>query len=510
MTGRPRFEYTITGNLETQSPLHIGSLDSLAVDRPVVVDGAGTPIIPGTALAGVLQAQIGPNGNLWGGNESTSTASLITIDDALLINSSSDLSVEVRDGVSINRRYGTAEPGYLYTKEVLPTGSVFSLNITINCDTQVDTTQGIEHHPVAVQKVLAALTNGVSVGSGSTKGFGAVKLTKPTVTRRDRSSAADLKRLVSGEAFGAISLDDWTTKPTNPALERTTIKWRPLGPILVKDEPEGDAIDVLPLITAGSDGLVHLVIPGSSIKGALRSHAERILRSVLEIDTPSKHEEVLQATDEMLPVGLLFGQIGDGKAGVGRKGALRVSETTSVQGWKANLWADVSKSEKFDDADNNSKDTFTNLQRALNALQEDSRAPFVIGCHVAIDRWTGGAHEGALYSILEPWITCENGWTPITIDLDHNILREQSDQATGAARVLLSLVLKDFCEGWIPLGYGVNKGYGALEASIDCPDGDCPDGASPLTELSKDLLNAWTTWIAEQKKEIKNELEATQ
>lgn len=53
---------------------------------------------------------------------------------------------------------------------------------------------------------------------------------------------------------------------------------------MVKAEGEGIAVDILPLIS-GFDGGITFVLPGSSIKGALRTQAERIIRTVLQKET---------------------------------------------------------------------------------------------------------------------------------------------------------------------------------------------------------------------------------
>src|SRR5262249_40476034 len=104
------------------------------------------------------------------------------------------------------------------------------------------------------------------------------------------------------------------------------------------------------------------------------------------------------------------------------------------------------------------------LRAALDQEDNHGNAPLKYAqqaFHVAVDRWTGGAAEGFLYSVLEP-----NGihWEPIRLTLDLTRLRkdgERNDRDPAVA--LLLLVLRELSAGCIPLGFGVNRGMGAIE-----------------------------------------------
>ena len=55
-----RTRVEITGTLRAEAPIHVGGGDRGAlVDAPVLIDGAGRPLIPGTSLAGVLRSALG-------------------------------------------------------------------------------------------------------------------------------------------------------------------------------------------------------------------------------------------------------------------------------------------------------------------------------------------------------------------------------------------------------------------------------------------------------------------
>jgi len=92
------------------------------------------------------------------------------------------------------------------------------------------------------------------------------------------------------------------------------IDWAPAGPLLVKAGQEGIAVDAVPLVSAVG-AQVALVLPGSSVKGALRAHAERIVRTLLGQGRPAwvagsrgdPKRRFLDAVDVPL-VNELFGQ----------------------------------------------------------------------------------------------------------------------------------------------------------------------------------------------------------
>src|SRR5581483_5809484 len=98
--------------------------------------------------------------------------------------------------------------------------------------------------------------------------------------------------------------------------------------------------------------------------------------------------------------------------------------------------------------------------------------------HVAIDRWTSGAAESMLFTVLEPhgisW-----GDIELTVDLSRlpGVLR-------SPAAALLLLVLRDLAAGRLPLGFAVNRGMGAVkvdEITITPHGAGTPWGDDPIT-----------------------------
>src|SRR5690242_17279630 len=125
----------IHGILTCTSPLYVGGWESSAeADLAVARDGTGRPCIPGTSLAGALRAYLAGTdpfrpyapavlddlfGHVVPGSRTEGSPSWLRVDDAHLIG---DTAVQVRDGVGIDRHSASAAAGYLYTRQVLPTG----------------------------------------------------------------------------------------------------------------------------------------------------------------------------------------------------------------------------------------------------------------------------------------------------------------------------------------------------------------------------------------------------
>ncbi|MDV7398814.1 hypothetical protein RZS08_45830, partial [Arthrospira platensis SPKY1] len=74
--------------------------------------------------------------------------------------------------------------------------------------------------------------------------------------------------------------------------------------------------------------------------------------------------------------------------------------------------------------------------------------------HVAVDRWTGGAADGMLYSVLEP-IGVE--WEAIGLQVDLARLNKYHEDLLQPVIALLLFVWRDFANRKIPIGYGTNR-----------------------------------------------------
>jgi len=524
----------VSGWLRTQTPLHVGG----AGHEPrgalaIAVDGLGRVYVPGTSLAGALRAWsegASRDGSelrdLWGYAEHRGPegkASRVVVRDALVTADTSlgrngipaapldSRRLETRTGVGIDRVTGTAAPGILHDRTVVPAGVFLRLGLDVET-----TGQELDRDRARLGELLASLATGqVRLGAATTRGLGRIVLSDDLLRiEEDRlDSKAGLLALLAGDSGRRRTIAELRAAGSAglpPRREQVTaeISWRPLAAVMVKSAADGFAVSTVPLTTSVAAGQLALALPGSSIKGALRSRAEWIERTVCGIDPARPDDDSITAAaaafraqlDELPAVRALFGAAPrgpqSGNAGSpdddGRgRGAVAVDDCVSVTTVPEQLWQQVyGVPEPGQDGAGERAELPAGLREQLAAAglhQAD---------HVAIDRWTGGAAEGRLYSVLEP-----DGisWEPIRITIDLTRLGEAGDLIADAALALLLLVLRDLAEGWIPLGHGSNRGMGDMEVTRLRLTGPAwPEGTELTSPLASDeaerLTKQWQSY----------------
>ncbi|HYH64766.1 MAG TPA: TIGR03986 family CRISPR-associated RAMP protein, partial [Urbifossiella sp.] len=225
--------------------------------------------------------------------------------------------------------------------------------------------------------------------------------------------------------------------PTHHRFE-LTLAFR--GPFLVNDPSRAKQPDVddgrtnfTPLRRA--DGSVWL--PASSFRGALRQRAEFLLRSADPAASGDPNAKPIPGG----PIETLFGH-------TGRRTRLTLTEFAEV-----------------------------------------GRCAFRHQDFVAIDRFTGGAADGAKFDAT----FADRPTLRTTLVLDTAGLHPTAEK-------LLAAALRDVCRGDVPVGFGAAKGYGAAEATL-CDAGrdwlrrtlgeprPAPAGAAPASSFHPDFLD---------------------
>lgn len=448
--------YRLTGTLRADTALSVAHGDEGITDDIVCIrDGRGRLVIPGSALAGVLRHRLGSN-SLWGDDHDPGSpepwrsddsiwGSQVWVEDSPCVDESGDnrpAPVARRDGVGIDRHTGAAATGVLYTREVVPAGSRFDLAITIEQPLGRDGAEEL------LDEIVTVLHEGVQVGGATTRGLGYVVLEpegRMTTVGKVGSRQGMLAVLRGGPML------PYTPRVrTAPARRVTvTVPWRPTGPLLVKVAANGLA-DAMPLTTTSpSQNNVRFVIPGSSIKGALRSHAERILRT---LHPGWDRDRALE------PALVLFGRIG-AHDGSGRKGVLSAPDCHSredVSGWATLL----KRSSTARDRDNG-------IRQLVEARSAASTARAELLEHVAIDRWSGESSDGRLFSLVAPQHGDQahpgNAWQDMRLELD---LSRLTDGQADLVIALTALLARDLSAGQVPIGHGSTRGYGRLAADL--------------------------------------------
>lgn len=461
MIERRMFRAQASGQLVSISALHVGaSGDGLIVDMEQSRDGRGRFIIPGTTITGALRAALGE----WQGTSDTDwwgrleRASTITIDDAV---GTEPVLLAVRDGVSIDRISGAAAYGHLFSRDVVSAGTRFSFGLAINspdratCESLMKRLVGVLQGP------------GIWLGAATTGGLGHMRLENATCRMLDFTSSSGLRAAVldGGHPIDTAVVDHAGPRPGHL---RITIPWRPVGSVMSRVSVQGGTTDSFPLHAIDSQGGVRLLLPGSSIKGSLRSRAEYIVRTVVKRDAPLDFLSQMRA-EGLSGIGELFGLAGEQQKSTnsGRRGALTVHDTlTSVQ-LPAKEWDALRVAEGSDEPGAQNQEEHKRFARAvdnLNTMVSGQGLWFDFAVRNAVDRWSGGAADGKLFASVEPYAAHGGVWDPIVVELDvARLLRTKP--TVDSALALLLLILRDLVQGDVPIGFGTTRGLGSISVS---------------------------------------------
>lgn len=289
----------VKGTLVAESPVHVGGVggDPL-VDMVLALNGQGNYYIPGTSLAGALRAWIEQQdqtmgNNVWGTrhiNGENGFASFIMVEDALI---QGDVQTEIRDGVGIDRFSGSAAEHIKFDRMILPKGTKIDFQMTLERPKKLDNTHLDDVTWEKIRSLHGALLTDLQagdfrLGAAKTRGLGCIKLQDVTVCEQTLNTRDGMLEVLRA---GGRQTSLETALPSSESIQRSqltiTIDWQPIGPLMVKTEQAGIAVDMLPLVSAVGDQLA-FVLPGSSLKGTLRSQAERIVRTVLSQTVPSQ------------------------------------------------------------------------------------------------------------------------------------------------------------------------------------------------------------------------------
>lgn len=497
----------LSGTLVACSPLHVGGHgEDVDTDLPLARDGAGQLHVPGTSMAGSLreltEQLFGNAGELWGyQKDDRGHASFVVIDDAVIENAESVI-VEIRDNVGIDRQWGAAAEHIKYDRAILPRGTRMTLNLTVDVS-------GKEHRSQALAMLAAlkqALEAGdVRLGAAKTRGLGHVRLEEGLLNEQvfgTREGMLALLKQSSGTVASRGDIDQAiaTHKPRLQPRLKFKIHWKPVGPLMVKAGFDGIATDMLPL-TSGMDGQVSLVLPGSSVKGAFRSQAERIVRTVRQDSLPAwlKEKDAKKKFLDSVEVPLideLFGKRGervendDSRTWLHGLGSLSVMDCFGAKSLSVAQWQAIQAA--------------TDDRQLRQALEAAGFQPWSQAYHVAIDRWLGSAAESMLYSVLEPHQT---EWEPLLLEIN---LQRMPDDRRLPALALLMLVIRDLANDRLPLGFATHRGMGTVSVDrVEITGQSLPDDLRELDglELTDGLLmnlpsslrqavnQAWRQWI---------------
>lgn len=491
----------VSGVLQTRSPLHVGGAGSdTDIDLTLATDALGRLMIPGTSLSGAISSSLPTKDpTVWGGIDPLEGASRITFHDAIVCDGSTVQRL-VRNGVGINRVTGTAEERFFYSKEVAPIGTTFDFACTLEVQSPDDTAKAM------LGWIVEALIAGtIGFGAGTSKGLGEIVLVSHKILWRPMGSRDDLLTTLRG---GEPKELDWlgaTSERGRPMVE-VEIVWEPVGAVMVRSGEDGGKIKDVPLVQRDTNNQMSVVLPGSSVKGAIRSRAELIARTV----KPSlpKHDAF---ADQLASVDLARALFGappnhDDTASTAGRSAITVYDVTGGLECSRTDWETIEAALASDTC--NLREQFSTDHTDPTAVNTKKLSPAM---RVAIDRWTGGVSTNRLFSALEPR---DVAWSPIRLRLDMARLERAAPRNVAAAVALLFATVRDIANGVVPLGFAVNRGLGSIKVTKVTIKGAALDGtvlegfADPTgsftseferlePDVAEDLFAALRAWAIE-------------
>lgn len=411
---------TIRLFLELETPTHIGSGESGGLlDMPLLRDPVDNrPMISGSTLAGALKAYLTQSNpkearELFGsvGNDKKSRESWIRVGDARLEESNEALT-ELRDGVGINSQTRTAGARLKYGLELLQAGSTFRTDIELLVPNA---------HPEYETLLLCAikgLDGKIRIGKRKRRGFGIIKIASGKVWKYQFPE--DLVR--------------WLESP----LSEGSDQWQKLDLSRVSSPPGTNNEDCLVEMECTLEsGLLIRAVPTNTRSDSKNLPDQEMIRSNRR--TPTGNGRFEQRPSMVIP--------GTSLAGALRARLERIANTLhpgTGKTWAARMFGQGHQS----------GDRYTSSRIWVDETIIEQPNEWV-HTRVKIDRFTGGAAHGALFSegLLLP-----SGKTRLTIQLR---LEKAQKEEVG----MLLLLIKDLWTGDLTIGGESGIGRGRLRGS---------------------------------------------
>lgn len=435
--------------IEAKTPLAVGSGEKdIITDALVATDVNGLPYIPGTSIAGVVRSMLkqenidtdqffgfqkGKNGE----------GSQIIFTEAKIINSEEKVidgmdlkamedallkeyaELPIRQHVRINEK-GVTEKAGKFDEQVVFAGTRFCFEVEM-----VAKSEDTADFDKALQQVQRQTFR---IGSGTRCGFGEIEVIKYQRCILNLKNEDDLNLYLSKSSNLSVDWEGWESVETNKEVNadgwvKYELKIKPEDFFLFGSGFGDDDVDVAPVKERtvkwdnGKGELSNdlILIPATSVKGAL---AHRVAFHWNRLNGFFAGDNRAKVGNDNPAVQILFGYTSDNGKEI-RRGNL--------------LFSDIIEDRQLQD-------------KILN--------------HVAIDRFTGGAIDGALFSERATYVTDNNKWFTLTVLVPKAILEKEDETGEKIYQSALEEAMKDICKGMLPLGGGVNRGNGVFTGSL--------------------------------------------
>lgn len=427
--------------VEAETPLAVGTgkASDILTDAPVAKDVNGLPYIPATSIAGVLRHAMGLAENEKDGNpfgfldKDSGHGSDIIFTDAVMVGKDGKAldgiqkidwndkfyqpfqDLPIRQHVCINHK-GTAEDKGKFDNEVVYKGTrfVFEIELLSDADDKGHITKAINRlHDRTLR-----------IGGGTRKGYGKLKVVKCLQASLDLSKPEDLEKYLKKSSSLAEGPDGFTEDTeikqsghfgwTHYKLTLSPVDFFMFGSGMGDSEGDADNVYVSePVIswsgidgTPSFDGNRRVLIPGSSVKGALAHrtayHYNRIKGNFAGKQNPKE-----------------------------------------ITGSNNKAVADI-----FGKADDND---FTRGRLLIDDILK-GQAQAKTFFHNKIDQFTGGTMDGALFQ--EKVIYGKGNEYTLNIYVEDSALDDED------VKKAFEQSLRDICTGLLPLGGITNRGNG--------------------------------------------------
>lgn len=466
--------------IEAETPLAVGSGEKgILTDALVALDSNGLPYIPATSLAGVFKSRFQTVGSKSNSSEdknqeqklsakdrifgymngSKGSGSEIIFSEAKILNSegkvidgmdltaiSTDpllqhfLELPIRQHVRLSEK-GVASDSGKFDEQVVFAGTRFCFEIEM----VGDGTNFREFESV----LLNLFDKSFRLGGGTRSGFGEIKVISLKLLDLDLTKGDDLNMYLAKTS--ALNTAFWTPfkdkseelekkKPESTDMKVYQLTLRPDSFFLFGSGFGDDEVDMTPVkakkVEWGKDNNATMkenlvLIPASSVKGAIAHrvafHWNR-LRGVYAGNLNAAGVENATGKNNAA-VRILFGSEGNSKG----EGIMRGNV----------IFSDIIQDPLTDKVFN----------------------------HVAIDRFTGGSIEGALFNEKATWGKGQTYKTTLSIDESgirkacekENLKSNDSPVDCQMVMKALNASISDVCNGMLPLGGRVNKGFGVFK-----------------------------------------------
>jgi len=449
--------------MEASTPLAVGSgQKSIFTDATVARDANGLPYIPGSSIAGVIRHALKsfPDLKHWMGfqEKGKGVGSKLAVTDARILRSNGvpadglipdakddpllshylGKRLPIRQHVRLTHR-GAADSRGKFDEEVIPKGTRFCFEMELLADEMNAASDTDATDPERLMKEILRCIQEDSfrLGGGTRSGFGAMKIVSIRARTIDLSNPEDRKEYLNKSSRLDREWDGFRKCETKEAAAdgfiRYTLHITPDDFMFFGSGFGNKRADMTyvsePAVTweSGTGTFEEkgklILIPASSVKGALSHRTAYYYNKFTERfadgkdgNTPMKPEQLLEITGyRNTAVRTLFGSEGDGHGKNKARG-------------KA-IFSDV-------------------------IIEKPSVAHDKILNHVSIDRFTGGAINGALFD--EETLFAKG--TAFTLKI------LVSKEAADEPHVLEAFekALDDVCSGLLPLGGATGRGNGTF------------------------------------------------